>query len=195
MPCQNSSKIVLKNSFRLLLIFVSFSTYALEIKANTAISVKTITCTFLLEALPEIELFQALKDSFRSEIIIYARVMKKTGDRFPWIDELVEEKKSILTVWYDKPTRYYFLEDQSGRLLSLRTFKDVTKRIETEFLEFQGYPKAFEEISDYYLIYRAEIFPIRIAEPFQFFLFSPFFQNFSTPWERSQFETTPAWHP
>lgn len=183
---------VLKNSLFLIFVLLAGAGWSFEAIVTGGVGEDGLEAEAKLSGLPEIELFQAMHDGFRSEVIVWVRLMKKAQDRFPWIDENREEVVSRFTVWYDKPSRYYFIEDASGRLSGLRTFNEMVEYISSHHVSFSSW-RDENRLEDWYLLYRADFKPIRLTEPFQIFLFYPFFQNFATPWMTTPLESEPQW--
>lgn len=143
--------------------------------------------TILLQDLPALELEQATRDGFRSELSITLRLVRRHGGRFPWIDRIHDEHIIKVTIWYDRMIRFYFLEESTGKILAVRTLDKLLESLSRHHFSFLRSIGTLDP-KDFYVFYRAEIRPIRIVEPLQLFLVSPFFTVFQTPWRSAELE-------
>ncbi len=176
---------------RLLLLFscvALISVHALDSSLVLNLDDGLVSGNVKLTGFPEIEIEQAVRDGFRSELTIVLRLVRRNRERFPWIDLIVEEQRLTVTIWYDKHLKYYFAQPGKGQVIALRTFENLISFLSQHQFRFSRYLAS--RFWDYYVFYRAELRPIRLSEPFQLFLFYPFFNTFVTPWKAVEVESS-----
>lgn len=169
------------------LLLGTLSVFAFDSSLELKLEDGLVSGNVVLFDFPEIELDQAVRDGFRSELSIILRLVRRNRDRFPWIDQIVEERRIVVTIWHDKHLGYYFVQPEKGQVLALRSITNLINFLSQHQVRFARYiPSKYRE---YYVFYRAELRPIRLTEPFQLFLFYPFFSTFVTPWKAVEVES------
>lgn len=174
------------NKVPFVLLLFSFQVLnAFDIKANVSVSLGRVNGNLTLSQIPLVEVDQALQEGFKAELRIILRLVRRNAQRFPWIDQIVEEQNINLTIWLDRRLRYYFVES-NGQIVVIKSFNLLREQLAEHQFRFNRL--ILSNTSEYYLYYRGELRPIKLAEPFQFFLFYPFFTTYTTPWRSAELE-------
>lgn len=174
------------NLAALLIVLFIGPLWAFDSSITVVLSDGSVSGSVTVRDLPEFELEQALRDGFRSELSVILRLVKRNLGAFPWIDQIVEEQRVITTIWYDRHLRHYFVQGSGGQVIALKTYESLIRLLSQHSYRFSRY--LGNRANEFYIFYRVELRPIRLSEPFQIFLFYPFFNTFVTPWRSAVIE-------